>query len=240
MTYTNFKTMVLSYVNRSSTLFTEGSLDYVLIAMNDARRAAQRDYTFNLNRTTAFAQLSIHPVSLLTDFDTLPTGGVLRAVKQVDAVYEYSNATVGGSTRYFRTAKMPFRRQSHFEQSLPYSSTALGGLTTVVQASTTLSNGDQFIYQQGVNVAHSTLTDLTWYMFDVIEWLADHDGGASEDIFLTYFVDWLKYATLLNLNQYLKDTERFAIDSVFVDNLFSSVKQFDSQQGAATGAIDLE
>ena len=238
MTYANFKTMVLSYMNRSSAVLTSGSLDYVLLAMNDARRAAQREYTFNLLRTTAFANCSLAPVSLLTDFDTDDTAGTLRVVKQIDAVYEYSTASVSGTTRYYRLNKVPFFRQSVFEQELAISPTYAGGVrNNPVPGS--LQAAKQFIYQQGTNVHHSTLSTPAWFMFDVIYWDADHAGGAVEDVWLTYFVDWLKWATILQLNQYLKDTERFPVDAQFVAQLWEGVKQFDAQQGASTDSISL-
>jgi hypothetical protein len=239
MTYTDFKTTVLSFANRDSTLFASGSLDYVLTCMNMARKAAQREYTFTLNRDIAFADLSLAPISMLTGFTATPTT-TARVVKQIDAVYEYASAgTVSGATRYYRTNKFPLFRQSVFEQELDYSPTVFGGNTRVV-TSATLASSKQFAYIQGVNVYHNTLTTPTSYMFDVVTWLADHDGGASEDIFLTYFSDWLIYATLLNMNAFLKSDQQISVSASFVARLWESVKQFDAQQGAATTALDLD
>jgi hypothetical protein len=236
MTYADFKTTVLSYANRSSAVFTSGSLDYVLAAMNDARRAAQREYTFTLNRRTAFAQLSLAPCSLLTDFDTTPASGTLCVVKQVDAIFNYGTANVGATAYYYRTEKVLFQRHSAFD-TLQFAPETLGGTPTIVSG--VLAQSKQFAYIQGTGLVHSTLTTPTWYLCDVVEWLADHAGDTTQDIFLTYFADWLKYATLMNLNQFLKDGERFPIDSAFVGRLWESVKQYDSQMGASTGAIDL-
>lgn len=238
MTYANFKTMVLSYLNRTSGVFTSGALDYVLIAMNDARAAAQREYAFNLNRTIAFANVSLVGQSILTDFDTTPGGSTLIVVKQIDAVYEYATATVGVTTAYYRTAKVPFWRHSVFDTQVPLSSSTFGSNTSV-NVNDVLRGMPQFCYMQGNKLFHSTLTTATPILCDVIQWLPDHDGGSSEDVFLTYFVDWLKYATLINLNQFLKDSERFPIDASFVQQLWESVKQFDAQQAASTGSIDL-
>jgi hypothetical protein len=238
MTYANFKTMVLSYVNRASAVYTSGSLDYVLIAMNDARRDAQRRYAFNLLRGTAFGQLSLAPCSLLTDFDTTPVSTTLQVVKQIDAVYEYGSATVSGTTRYYRTNRIPFHRQSVFETELAWSATAFGGQASAGDFS--IASARSFAYQQGTDVFHSQLTTPTWFLFDVIKWMTDHDGGASEDIFLTYFTDWLKWATLLNLNAFLKDVEQVKVSSSLLIDSWNSVKQFDSQQGASVGAMNLD
>ena len=242
MTYANFKQSVLDYVNRTSTVFTSStSIDYVLQAMNDARRAAQREYTFNLLRRQAFAQVSIAPTSLLTDFDADPTGsGALVIVKQVDAVFEYGTASVGGASKYYRTNKIPCYRHSQFEVELEYSSTVYGGVATTTVG--TLATAKQWVYLQGSNVYHSSLTTAAWLMFDVVEFMADHAGGSStvEDIWLTYFLDWLKYATIMNLNQFLKDTERLPVDNKYYLDLWKSVKQFDSQLSVAGTSMNLD
>ena len=238
MTYANFKTTVLSYVNRSSAVFTAGTLDYVLTAMNDARRDAQRRYTFNLLRTQAFGQLSLAPCNLLTDFDTTPVSGTLIVVKQIDGVYTYDSATVGATLRYYRQNKVPFHRQSQFDMELDVDPTAFGGSQNVITGQ--LSTARQFVYQQGNNLFHSTLSTPAWYLCDVVQWLPDHDGGAGEDVFLTYCSDWLKWATLVNMNVYLKDDQQVSISASLLERSWNSVMQFDSQQGASTGAINLD
>lgn len=238
--YSIFKETVLALATRSSTTFTTAgtSIDMVLVAMNNARRQAQREYAFNLNRTRAFAQLSIAPTSILTDFDADPTGaGATVVVKQIDNVYEYSSATVSGTTRYYPLNWVPFVRYSMLRTELGLAPSTFGSNTTVVGQ---LQSATQMTYQQGVNVMHTTLTTPAWYMFDVIEWLPDHDGGAGTDIFFTYFQDWLQYATLLHMNQFLKDGERFQFDQTFFQKLWDGVKQFDSQAGASTDSITLD
>lgn len=242
MTYANFRDAVLSYSNRfAATFTTEGSQDVVLAAMNDARKAAQRLYTFNLNRQPTFCSFSLVGKSLLTDFTTVPNGTVI-AVKQIDGVYEYYSTLVGSTTAYYRTAKMKMMRHSAFEKELAYSDQTLVNnmrQTYVTPPGQMLRTPMNFVYLQGVKMYHSQLTTPQSYMCDSVVFLPDHDGGTSQDIFLSYFSDWLKYATIMYLNQFIKDTERIQIDKLFVDGLWESVKQYDSQQ-AAQGAIDLD
>ena len=60
MTLANFKSMIAAYVTRASgSLTSVNSQDILLQAINDARRAAQRDHNFELNRTED-AYLSTH------------------------------------------------------------------------------------------------------------------------------------------------------------------------------------
>lgn len=234
--YADFKTTVLGLANRSAA--TAGAIDLVLMAMNDAVREAQRNYSFTLNKRIAFAQVSLAPVSMLTDFDADATGaGTLVVVKEIEACYEYATVTISGTPRYYRTAKVPFWKHSAFQREVNLSASTFGSNTVIVGS---LQNNTQFVYKQGNNVFHSTSSVPSFLMFDVVEWLADHDGGAGTNVFLTYFVDWLRYATLVALNQYLKDSERFQYDETIMNQKWESVKQYDAQQDASSGMITLD
>lgn len=238
--YSVFKETVLSQANRASSVFTSPttSIDMVLVAMNNARRQAQRNYTFEIFRQPAYAAVSMAGVSLLTDFDANPTGaGALVVVKQIDGVYEYGTATVGATTVYYRTNRVPFWRHSQFNRELGISPSTFGGTQTILGS---LQTADAFVYQQGTNVYHSNLSTPTYYLFDVVAWLPDHDGGAGTDFFLTYGADWLQMQTIKNMNAYLKDTEQVQVSSALLDEAWNSMKQFDAQLAASTWATNLD
>lgn len=238
MTYANFKDQVLALMNRDATPFTStGAQDLVLAAMNDARRDAQRKYAFNLNRQPVFADLSLIGKSLLTDFTVTP-GGAAVVVKQVDAVYEYASTTVGATVAYYRTNKVVLLRHSAFQAELNYSAMTLAR-TQPPYNTGSLRTPMSFVYLQGTSLYHSTLQTTQNFFCDAIVMLPNHPGDTSQDVFLTYFVDWLKYATVMKLNLLLKDAERFQIDESVMEDMWNSVKQFDAQQ-AVQGAIDLD
>ena len=229
MTIAEFTDVVASYMNRTSASFaTANSQDVILAAMNDARRMAQRDYTFEMNKRMAYVELSLLGKSLLTDFDAAPNDTTTVVVKRVDGFWEYASASVGGTTVYYRTKKLDFRSAATFRNELP------------VRPDLTLDETADFAYQLGVKVYHSNLTTATGFLADVVEFLPDLAAGGTPDIFLTYHVDWLKFATIANLNTWLKDSERAPLDMNMVARLWETVKQFDAQMGASTGSIDLD
>lgn len=232
MTYANFKDSVVSYMNRAAAaVVTTGSLDLVLQAMNDARRWAQREYTFDGNATQAFVSLSMIPKSMLTDFKTTPALSTTVAVKRVDALWEYATSTVGATTVYYPTRQIELRRRNALKPFVPSDP-----LATALSAPA----NNSFAYVHGSNIAHTNLSVATTVMADIIAFLADHDGGASEDIFLTYYTDWLKWATLANLNVWLKDSERTVIDQNLVAATWASVKRHDAQQSLSIDDLSLD
>lgn len=219
-------------MNRAAAaVVTVGAQDLVLAAMNDARRAAQREYAFEGNSTQAFVSLSMIPKSLFTDFKTTPALSTTLAVKRVDALYEYTTALVGATTVYYPTSRIELRRRHAITSFIPTS------VSATALRSPSLAG---FAYIQGTNIAHTNLTTVTTVLADVIEFLSDHAGASVEDIFLTYYTDWLKFATLANLNVWLKDSERTVIDLNLVAGLWQSVKTHDSQQAVSTDDLSLD
>lgn len=232
MTYANFKDMVVGYLNRpAANVVTTGAQDLVLLAMNDARRSAQREYDFEMLSTQAFVSLSMIPKSLLTDFKTTPALSTTLVVKRVDALWEYGSTTVGATTVYYPTKSIEFRRRMALRAHVPSdpNSSALSAPTV-----------REFAYIQGTNIAHTSLTTATTIMADVIEFMPDHAGAGVEDIWLVYFTDWLKWATLANLNVWLKDSERTVIDQTAFSIAWKNVKSFDARQAHSTDDLTLD
>jgi hypothetical protein len=238
MKYSQFKQNVLGFVNRNSEVFNKPNTDLVLSSMNDVRRAAQREYTFNLNRISAFVEVSMIGQSLLEDFYAAPVATDSIVAKQVEALYEYRTTAVGATAVYGRTAKIRFHSLTQMQREL--AGGYHGDSRTVYVRNNETQELNSFCYLQGTKLFHSSSTTPTWIMADVVEFLPDHDGGSEQDIFLTYFADWLKWSTILDLNQYLNKNDRFQLDLKMIDGLWESVRQFDAQQAASTGSISLD
>lgn len=227
MTIANFTDLIASYSNRVAALFTTvGAQDVILAAMNDARRDAQRRYRFNMNTRQVFAQLSLKPASLLSDFKVDPIGGAAVVVSRLDSLWEYGTQTVASTACYYPTRELDIRRSSEL-------STSINSKPWPFQSSSVTATAD-FAYMMGTDIRHSNLTTQTWFMGQAVVFLPDLISSDSPDIFLTYFTDWLKFATLLNLNVWLKDAERFNIDTAVMTTLWNSVTQFDAQQANPT------
>lgn len=231
MLYSAFKDQTVSYLNRSAaSIVTDAASDLVLVAMNDARRWAQREYNFSMLEQQVFVELSMLQKSMLTDFKATPSGTTV-VVKRIDSMWEYGTTTVGATTVYYPTKEIRIRRRASLKKLVPFDPN-----------DTALSNPTQadFVYVQGTNIAHTNLTTPTWVMADAVVMLGEHAGGAVEDIFLTYHIDWLRWMTLANLNVWLKDSERTPIDANLLARSWDGVKQFDAQQAVSTDDLSLD
>lgn len=225
MTISDFKLRVAAIVNRSASLFVVGGVDNLLQAMNDARRAAQREYSFHLLKRDVFLTVTPGGANWQTGCKTTPDGATAALLKRVDALWMYAEQAYPGGTSYLRTQLMDSGVTGDFKRSLPTYDT--GQLIITNQPSWTTRRS--FWYTQGSNLFVTNLTTSTTYLVEGVQWLDDLTGSESPDIFLTYFTDWFAYATVAALNNYVKDNERFPLDAAIMARLWESVKQMDGE-----------
>lgn len=227
MTITNFKNWVYGYINRSSSLFTTtegGSVDQVLYAMNSARRAAQRTYAFELLRRDAFLATSEVGANWQTGAKSTPGGATAVLMRRIDSVWNYSATSVTAGTIYPRTSRIRFLpNPGEFKNDV---SVDPGALSLDTATSSVLAR-PKFAYLNGSTLCITTVSTSTNVLINGISFLDDLAGSEDPDIFLTYFTDWFFWATLIQLNQFLKDDQRVPIDLSFVERLWLTVKQMD-------------
>lgn len=226
MTITNFKTFVEGWLNRSAGSFTVGGFDFLLQAMNDARRAAQRDHVFELLRTEdAYLSTSAAGALWTTACVDTPVPGSAILMRRVDEVWQYSSTTIGASTVYLRTARVPLQTSGDLKRDLPVVDTQF---MTVNQPNPWVQNMMAYAVGPKLYIAGQNAT-ASYYKLVGVQWLDDLTGSENPDMFLTYFTDWFRMATVMFLNTYLKDSERFAIDTNLMLRAWESVKTFDGQ-----------
>lgn len=233
LTVADFKKRVAATVNRDATLFTVDSVDNLLAAMNDARRMAQRNHTFALLADDVFLTTSMAGANWMTGCKTTPGGATAQLMKKINGVWNYTTSTVGSTTVYLRTSWIDFGIIGDYRRTLPLYDT--GNLIITNQPASQTRR--TFAYINGQNLLITNQTAATTYLLDGIKFLDDLATGDTPDIFLTYFTDWLVYATIVALNNYLKDTEKFPIDATIENKLWQSVIQMDgelAQMGQAT------
>lgn len=225
MTIANFKTRVASQVNRTAVSFVNGTVDNLLQAMNDARRMAQRDHDFELNKTED-CYLATHAggANWMTGCKTVPGGETAQLMKRIDRIWTYQATPIGATTYYLKTARVPFNSPADIKHDLP-----VMGNQLLFQNNTPPTNLVQTMqgYVQGTQLFVTTVYTATNYKLEGIKWLDDLSDASDPDIFLTFFTDWLLMATIFSLNLYLKDAERFNIDLAAMTRAFESVKQMD-------------
>ena len=223
MTLANFKSMIAAYVTRASgSLTSVNSQDILLQAINDARRAAQRDHNFELNRTEdAYLSTHLGGAAWTTAAKTTPGGATACLLKRVDEVWNYTSKAVGATTYYPRTSRIDFSYTGQFKRELPTVD------NNMVTDPSSYAVQNKFAYVVGPNLFVTTVETATIYKLVGIKWLDDLADGDSPDIFLTFFVDWLKWGTIAALNMYLKDSDRFPLDVTVMSRAWESVKTMD-------------
>jgi len=239
MTITNFKNYLAAYINRDLTSLTSvNSQDIVLQAMNDARRSAQRDHIFELNKTEE-AYLSTHAggANWMTAAKTTPGGATAQLMRRVDEVWTYSSQTIGATTYYLRTARVPYKTSFDFKPVMPTQGMNMQ-YSNVSPPAQFVQN--MFAYSQGTQLYVTTVYTATIYKLIGIKWLDDLTGSEDPDIFLTFFTDWLLHASIAALNVYLKDGERFPVDVTVLARLWDSVKNLDGQMAQQGEAVNLD
>ena len=234
MTIANFKVMLAAYLNRPAASLVVGAVDLLLEAMNDARRAAQRAHAFELLRTeNAFLGTSQAGANWQTGCKTTPGGATAMLMRRVDEVWNYSVSTAP-TTCYLRTTRIPFSYSGQFRRELPVAD------SQQIQYPLDYFLTNRFAYAVGPMLFVTTVNAVTNYKLVGIQWLDDLSGAEGPDIFLTYYTDWFKYATLGALNVYLKDSERFPIDATLMDAMWTSVKAHDGMIANMGESVDLD
>jgi hypothetical protein len=222
MTIANFKALVVGLINRDASIFTVSTIDHVVEAMNSARRAAQRAHTFELLRDDVFLTTSVAGAAWTTGCKTTPGGATAVLMRRIDSVWQYSPQSVGIATAYLRTYRVPFETTGSFKRELGIYAGAVS--QSSLQSS---SIARPFAYTNGENLYVTTISTATPFLVNGIKWLDDLVIGSTADIFLTYFTDWLLWGTLMQLNQFLKDSEKVPIDMALVNRAWETVKQMD-------------
>lgn len=238
MTLANFKSYVAAWINRPTAGLTSvNGVDILLQAINDARRQAQRDHTFNLNKSEdVYIASHMGGVDWTTGAIDAPGSVTNVALKQIHEVWMYYPGNVGATTYYLRTSRIPFTTSFDFKTTLPTQGTQEQWLNRTPPTAFTLS---MFAYCQGTKFYITTLNTSTTVKLIATKWLGDLADGDDPDIFLTYYTDWLLLATIKNLNVYLKDSERFPIDSSVMNQRWESVKQHDGSQAQMGEGVTL-
>ena len=240
MTIANFKARVYGFINRTSTLFTtteSASIDQVLYAMNAARQAAQREHTFELNRTDAFLTTSEVGANWMTGCKTTPGGATAVLMKRLDSIWNYSSSVVTAGTVYARTNRIDFGHVNDFRREVGVDS---GDAYSSLTATSVASYRRKFAYMNGQTLHIVSVDTAAPVLLNGIKWLDDLAGSETDDIFQVYFVDWWFWATLIQLNQFLKDDQRINIDASFVGRLWQSVKEMDGQIANSGDSVTLD
>jgi len=205
MQFDTFKNYVAGYMNRVATDFVVNGVDILADAINDARRAAQRDIDFVACQCQGFMTIANGGTSLST-MKTTPGGATSIAVKKVKAVWTYANN--GGV--YQRTGQL-LPVANHTELV-----TELVTMEGVGSAST-----KGYFYQQGETLFMVSQGPVD-VLCDVVKWMPD-GSGTSEDFLLTDYKDYILLKTVEQLNFFVKEDQRVQISQGAMRDRLDSV-----------------
>jgi hypothetical protein len=172
----------------------------------------------------------------MTGCKTAPGGATAVLMKKIDQVWNYTTQAIGATDYYPRTTRIDFSYAARMRREL---ATQNNESDIVTNANTVLPSA-RFAYATGPNLFITSANTATIVKLVGIKFLDDLADGATPDIFLTYFTDWLKWATIAALNIHLKDSERFPIDSVLVEGMFQSVRTMDGSIANMGESVDLD
>jgi hypothetical protein len=226
MTIQNFKSMIAGYFSREPKDFVKNSQDLLLQAMNDARRDAQLAHMFELCRTEdAYLTTHVGGADWMSECRALPTDTIAKTISmlRIDEVWNFGSIEVDSVMRYPRSTRVDFSYSGAFKRELPTVDDVW--VTHDVQENHMTIN--QFAYCVGTRLFVNRISQPHTYKLVGIRLLEDLSGSEDADIFLTHFTNWFKFATILALNVYLKDSERFPLDSSIATRAFELVKTAD-------------
>lgn len=225
-------------MTRNETDFVSGTVDQLLLAINDARRYAQRKYNFRRLRTEGFLQTSMLGAVFTTAYPTpVVSAPSAITVKLIEKVYNYTTRSVAAGTLYERTAELDYRRESELYKSLPMS-----GVGTTRSPNTFLTMptaGRSVAWTKGQKLFINS-ESLEWYLLDIVEQKPDLIGTETSDFFIDNAPDWLLFKSIQMLNGYLKEDHRVAISQRALEDSWETFTQFDSDVDNANDAVDLD
>lgn len=228
MTFTEFKTMVAAFMQRSEAEFTVGGVDLLARAIHQAKLWAQRQRDFEMARieavvkdvdgtdgaditTAVLASDLVTPVSIKTikkAFLPLTDGSALRPVEvitrdsHVQRLYRhYENITSLDPDEVPSTQDINYFAVVRFANKIyvtPYDEDTWGG----------------------------TKIDVS---LDAIRWMPEYSTSVTSDFFLDFCEDWMLHRTVLQLNMMLKEDMRVPVSRDMLNDTWHSMLAWDSQ-----------
>ena len=229
---------VAAYIGRSNTSFTVGTVDNILSALNDSRSRAQQAYDWQQLRTIGAIKVN---GSSGAPWYTPATGygpytsdapGTAMYIKKIDTLWNYVKDAAGNMGP---TNRIDFATEQQFKRLLP---TNMGFPFTQVYPSgppyffNTIPTQQNFAYIIGTKLFVNTCATPTWFMFIGTQVLPDLAGSETSDFFIDKYQNWLLYATLQNLNGFLKEDQRVAISASLLDKAWAEATFDDSRSGS--------
>jgi len=232
MNFGNLKTYIAAYINRDPDSFVRGSIDLLGLAINDAKRSALRRHNFTVLRSRGFViaattgtELAAITTLPISQYPTAPT----MLVKKIESCWQFE------ATNLLKIRQIPFILESDLHNIIP-----------MMEDSVTfpVSNPVTFKYRayvRGTKLYVSGLQTNMELLVDVTLDLPDYVADGDSDFLSERYPDWFLFKALMQLNAYLKETERIQVSKALLDQAWDEIMQDDNERvGNHNSANSLE
>lgn len=224
LNFAKLKTLILAYVKRTEASVVKDDVNTVEIAVNNAMLAIQRDHDFNW----------LHK-QIYVDCD--PIGNVLTGAKlSLDDT----------SVKVKRLLKAYLKEPNSDQlQPIDFQSQATHAhdvhKAQKLGLSRSQSGEPARLVQQGQNIwLYPRPTAATRVYFDAVVYLAELDGDSDTNFLLEYARDYLMYSSIIELNFFIKEDERYQISQTQLSRARKSLLNWDNTLVTFTdGELDL-
>ena len=200
-------------------------------AINDAKRAAQREFDFRLSQVRGFINTSAFGNSLTnTTVDPTAISPTYINVLSVISAWRYATIATGPTTNdYIRTQKYNFIVERDLRNFIPPRMDALKepNILPVSYKQRVYVKGNT-IYCTGIPNPVTVGGQVSIWI-DVIQWLPDYVNPTDSDFFITLYTDWFVLKVIQQLNFYLKEDQRIQISAAIVAEKWNSVLALENR-----------
>lgn len=213
MTILQFEEVIKAYITRQgSSLMTGDNQSLLRVAVNNAKIYAQRTVDFNFLKDSVY-------------IDCNPRGSILTGMK-----LESDNSAVK-----IKNLKKAYKLIPNGQAKIPIKYVSQAYLAEAIQKRGDLcqvSNEDSrqglnvfdYAVQHGTSIYQYPTPNVSYRLyFDAVIWIAPYAADGDTDFFLEYCVDFLMYRTLVELNYFIKEDERFDISQQLLTDAWNSM-----------------
>lgn len=235
MTFGDFKELVASFMQREASSYVSGTTNALEFAINQARKWAERQHNF------FYAQVTV----LLQDVDVYE-GGLLSGAILLEDEEEETPESV--NVKFVHKAFLPFTgtsprqwypvdirsRVSLIEQTQRLYTGTTTPQPKLYTTKNTVTNVKWCVYQYDGRIwLHPPNADLlgaqtTDVALDVTRWMPDYTEDSDEDFFLVDCADFMLMRTIYQLNLFLKEDQRVALDANVMNEMWNAIKMWNN------------
>jgi hypothetical protein len=221
------KAMVAAYMQRDAATFTVGTTDLLSAAINGARKWAELERNFELNRVQAQLSVSLQNGSDISNMKLLDGSTAVDAKSLIKGFLPMPDNANG----WFPIDVI--MRDKHIEQVQRHYETVTN-LATVTQRQPSLVPFFRIVrlgntvYLTPADTSALGGSDPITVRFDIIKFLPDYSADADTDFLLQRCENFMLLRSAYQLNFFLKDDQRINISEAVLNSAWHSVVVWDS------------